>query len=243
MWALLNFIAAELLKLKNNRLFLVATILALLIPAGMVWQESGRPDWWLETIGLENWARAEAQTSLLIIGPILSGFVLTHMIQLEYSERTIISMLTAPVPRKALLGSKLIVWLLWNVVIALETWGVLAVGSYILYPDLASAAAVLWIGSLVGKCTLLSVGLLLPVMAVSVWQRKMFYPSLLLVFFLTLLSTLSYQTYPVLPFMAVNTLFSGGAPAVYMLTAKISLTLWAALGLSAAWLSFERQAL
>lgn len=192
---------------------------------------------------MTSWARAEAQTSLLIIGPILSGFVLTHLIQLEYSERTIISMLTAPVPRKALLGSKLIVWLLWNAVVALETWGVLAAGSYILYPETASMATVLWLGGLVGQCTLLSVGLLLPLMAVGVWQRKLFYPSLLMAFFLTMLSTLTYQTYPVLPFMAVNMLFNGGAPAAYMLTAKISLTLWAALGLSAAWLSFERQAL
>lgn len=240
---MLDFIAAELLKLKNNRLVLAATLLALLIPAGMVWQDSGRPDWWLEAIGLESWAQAEVQTSLLIIGPILSGFVLTHMIQLEYSERTIISMLTAPVPRKALLGSKLIVWLLWNAVIALETWIVLAVGSYIVYPDAASAATALWIGSLVGKCTLLSIGLILPVLAVSVWQRKLFYPSLLLVFFLTMLSALTYQTYPVLPFMAVNMLFNSGAPAAYMLTAKISLILWAAAGLGAALASFDRQAL
>lgn len=48
-------------------------------------------------------------------------------------------------------------------------------------------------------------------MAVGVWQRKLFYPSLLMAFFLTMLSTLTYQTYPVLPFMAVNVLFNGGA--------------------------------
>lgn len=240
---MLNFTAAELLKLKNNRLFLVATLLALLIPAALVWQESGRPAWWLEELGMISWARAEAQTCLLIIGPILSGFVLTHLIQLEYSERTIISMLTAPVPRKALLGSKLIVWLLWNAVVALETWAVLTLGSYILYPETASTATVLWLGGLVGQCTLLSIGLLLPLMAVGVWQRKLFYPSLLMAFFLTMLSTLTYQTYPVLPFMAVNVLFNGGAPTLYMAVGKASLTVWALAGLTAAIRSFNRQAL
>lgn len=240
---MLNLVAAELLKLKNNRLFLVATLLALLIPVDLVWMDAGRPQWWIEEIGLQSWLQAAVQTTLMIVGPILSGFVLTHLIQQEYAERTIISMLTAPVPRASLLWGKLTVWLLWNIVVALETWAVLAVGSFIVYPEGASMAGVWWLGGLIATSTLLSMGMLLPLLAVGVWQRKLFYPSLLGAFFLTMLSTLTYQAWPVLPFMAVNVLFSGEAPASYLLCGAISLTIWAVAGLIAAFYSFKRQAL
>ena len=240
---MLNLLAAELLKLKNNRLFLVATLLALVIPALLVWQDASAPAWWRAEIGLTNWLKATVQTCLMIIGAILSGFVLTHLIQLEYAERTVISMLTAPVPRTKLLAGKLAIWLLWNVLVALETWAVLSAGSFIAYPEEATTATVFALGALIAKCTLLSMGLLLPVLAVGVWQRKLFYPSLLAVFFLVMLSTFTYQAYPILPFMAVNMLFNGTWPADYLMVGKISLTLWALLGLGAALVSFKRQAL
>ena len=240
---MLNLEAAELLKLKNNRLFLVATLLTLLIPADLVWMDAGRPQWWIEEIGLQTWFQASVQTTLMIVGPILSGFVLTQLIQQEYAERTIISMLTAPVPRASLLWGKLTVWLLWNIVVALETWAVLAVGSFIIFPEDAAMASVWYLGRLIVKSSLLSVWLILPLLAVCVWQRKLFYPSLLGTLFLTMLSTLSYQAWPVLPFMAVNILFSGEATEAYLLVGTISLTIWALAGLIAAFASFRRQAL
>ena len=82
---MLNLVAAELLKLKNNRLFLVATLLTLLIPADLVWMDAGRPQWWIEEIGLQTWFQASVQTTLMIVGPILSGFVLTQLIH-QYAD-------------------------------------------------------------------------------------------------------------------------------------------------------------
>jgi bacitracin transport system permease protein len=119
--------------------------------------------------------------------PVLSGFVITFLIQKEYADVTMINTLTAPVTRIKFLLGKLIVWALWHIAITLCFLTISCVGVYSLYGYSILAENFSAILATVLKGGIFFLGTLLPVAWVAVLQRKAFYPALLLTLFITAL--------------------------------------------------------
>ena len=104
MLALLNVISAEWLKLRSNRIFTVCSLLTLLTSAFMVFRDlvivDNPPEsyqMWLPSI-------------YIVVGMVLSimsGFIITFLMQREYEDRTINNVLTAPTSRGRYLFGKL----------------------------------------------------------------------------------------------------------------------------------------
>lgn len=216
-----------------------ATLLAVLLPVGLVLQWLAKPSAYVAAIGLAVWLSGSVHGLLLLVDMALGGFVLTQLVQSEYSQRTIINMLTAPVARPTFLAGKLLIWALWSALTACLTGAVLAVGIYLLFPAEANAAAWQMLAAQVTQALLLNLGVLSPMAAIVIWQRASFYPSMLYCFFAVLLSSLQYNALPVLPFMAVGAIYRGYA----VQAGAISLIIWIIISLTTAFAVFRRQIL
>lgn len=108
--ALLNIISAEWMKLKRNRIFAVCSLLALFASAFMVFK-----DLVIAEHPPENY-QTWMMSVYVVVGAvlsILSGFIITFLMQREYEDRTINNVLTAPTSRLRFLMGKLAIWFLW----------------------------------------------------------------------------------------------------------------------------------
>jgi len=115
--ALLNILANEKMKLKRNKLVITCTLIGILLPLVMIWSDIRNSNSLLEEFTIMQWLSRLILPIQLIVYPVLSGFVITFLIQKEYMERTIINTLTAPANRNKFLLGKFIVWVIWFVFI------------------------------------------------------------------------------------------------------------------------------
>lgn len=176
---MLNILANERLKLKRNVLFPVCTLLALSLPLFMILIDFNDKEQIIAKMAAGDWVSRLVIPIQVIVYPILSGFVLTFLIQKEYSEKTMINTLTAPTNRINFLFGKYIVWVSWFVII---TFGFLAItyfGLYSLYGKTVFEKALGDVTSTILKTGLLNLLSMSPMLIVCVLQRSAFYPSLL----------------------------------------------------------------
>lgn len=96
---MLNILANERLKLIRNILLPVCTLIALILPVFMVVVDFMEKDAITTTMLGIGWLRRSIIPIQIIAYPVLSGFVITFLIQKEYAERTMINTLTAPTNR------------------------------------------------------------------------------------------------------------------------------------------------
>lgn len=175
--ALLNILANERLKLRRNKLLPVCTLIAILIPVFMVVVDLVEKDS-LAMTGIE-WLRRIIIPIQIIVYPVLSGFVITFLIQKEYVERTMINTLTAPTSRGKFLMGKYLIWTLWMIGITLIFLFIICIGytSIFGFSELqTSFAEITRICLKTGILNLLSMS---PLLIVCILQRNIFYPSLL----------------------------------------------------------------
>jgi bacitracin transport system permease protein len=167
------------MKLKRNRFLPVCSAIALLWP--ILLMNAGSPE---TAIGYIFRLQFLCQ---LTVYPVLSGFIITFLIQREYADLTVINILTAPVSRIKFLLGKLIVWALWHIAITIGFLIISCAGVYFSYGDSALFENFPAILALVMKAGILFLGTLFPVAWVAVLQKKAFYPSLLLTLIMTAL--------------------------------------------------------
>lgn len=176
---MLNILANERLKLRRNILFPVCTFLALALPLFMILIDIADKTDVLSKIPAAEWVSRLVIPIQVIVYPVLSGFVLTFLIQKEYTEKTIINTVTAPTNRAKFLFGKYIVWVLWFVLITLGFLLITYFGFYQLYGKAVFDKSFNDITEFILKTGLLNLLSMSPMLIVCVLQRRSFYPSLL----------------------------------------------------------------
>lgn len=179
MKALLNILANEKMKLKRNKLVIACTLIGVLLPLVMIWSDIPNKNFVVEKFTIIEWVRRLILPIQLIVYPVLSGFVITFLIQKEYMERTIINTLTAPANRNKFLFGKFIVWVIWfifiTVLFLLITYGGISLlyGNYQLkefFPEITEICL---------KAGFLNLLSMTPILAICIFQKNASYPSLL----------------------------------------------------------------
>lgn len=175
---MLNVLATERMKMWRDKLMLVCSLIAVLLPILMVWYEFYSSDGTMPDKGVINWVSRFSLMYQLIVYPVLSGLILTFIIHREYGDQTLINTLTAPVGRTKFLLGKIIVWAVWHIAITAIFLAIMCVSVSVFYGNTYLSDNMTGIAKLVMKSGLLNLGTLTPVIWVAVLQRKTFYPSL-----------------------------------------------------------------
>jgi len=175
---LLNVLIAERMKLKRNRLFLVCSIICVLLPLVMIVEDiyqyrGSQPD------DLIRWLFSLLLLCQIMIYPILSGLIISFIVQKEYSDQTIINTLTAPVRRFHFLFGKLIMWFIWYLTQTICFLLISCLGVYLLFGHAQLSEHLALISKMVLESGILSFLTLVPAIWIAVLQRKLFYPSIL----------------------------------------------------------------
>lgn len=178
---MLNILATECMKLRRNRLILVCTLLALFLPILMLALEIHENSGTTPEYTIISWVFRLSLLFQVIVYPVLSGFILTFLLQKEYGDHTMINTLTAPVSRIKFLSGKIIIWAVWHVAVTIIYLVIMCAGVRILYGSDLLSEYLNDIASLILKIGLFNLGTLTPVIWVAILQRKTFYPSLLFI--------------------------------------------------------------
>lgn len=178
-WELHNIIAAEFMKIKNNKMVYICTFIAAIMPVLIVIKDLFQITS-IQRVGFDAWINSIVTIVLLLVYPVLSGFVITYLIQKEYVNQTIINTLTAPISRITFLLSKVIVWALWHISVTIICLFITYGGCYIFFQEYFNVDVASKIAALFLKCSILNLVSLLPVLWVTIKQKKVFYPSLLI---------------------------------------------------------------
>lgn len=173
-----NIITAEFMKMKKSRMIYVCSLIAFIIPVLIVIKDLFYISS-VKRVGMDAWIHSIVMTVLLLVYPVLSGFIITYLIQKEYGDYTIINTLTSSISRTSFLCSKIVVWFIWHFFVALTCSIITCIGCFALFPADFGGAVVLKITSLFLKCSILNFVSLLPLLCIAINQRKVFYPSLL----------------------------------------------------------------
>lgn len=174
-----NILAAELLKLKRSKLIPVCTLIALVVPVFMIILDA------MDKVGITadmegcDWLIRLIIPIQMFIYPILSGFIITFLIQKEYVERTMLNTLTAPVNRTKLILSKFVIWMGWHLLVSFLFFIILCLGFLMIYGGAefqSTFATIVFIVFGMGILGFLSMS---PILIICISQKNVFYPSLL----------------------------------------------------------------
>ena len=237
---MLNVLAAERVKLKRNKLLLLCSITAILLPLIVF-----PPDEY-DNLNVINWVFRLQMAFQLVVYPVLSGFIITFLIQKEYGDQTIINTLTAPVGRVTYLLGKLIVWFIWHIAITLCFGVIMCFRVYIHFGESVLIENLAEISITIPRTGILSLMTLVPIAWITVLQRKAFYPSLLITVGITVIGLAGLLTHgmtgSIIPWCAV-TLICMPNGDVINIVAYSSIILCSAIGFGLAIYSFKKQQL
>ena len=184
-----NILAAELMKLKKNKMAGTGTLLLCAIPVlAMIKKILIDKD----SIGLQEWYLTIFLLQTIAL-PVVNGFVLTSLIQREYQDCTLRNTLCAPVSRSAFLLSKTVIWFLWFFLSASAAMLLSLSGARLLFPSGFGTDELLLIAGQLTQQALLVFLTSLPALWIAVSQRAAFYPALLAVLGFAILETAGMQ--------------------------------------------------
>lgn len=172
---MLNILKSEILKLKKDAMFYTGTIISILIPVLIIIKDK-----FLSTPPSEimDWVMSCCLINFLILS-LLSGLIITNFVQKEYQSGTLTNILSAAVSRASFVFAKLMVWFLWYVVLLGYIEIMTVIGSNLIYPAQFSTDFVKMIIIMFTKFGLLTFVTLVPLLWVTILQRKLFYPAIL----------------------------------------------------------------
>lgn len=239
-----NALFSEIMKMKKNRMAWIGTAVIVGMPLLLILKtlfiDQGRGQYaeWLSTVLLLN----------TLVLPIMSGFVVTSLLQKEYQDKTLRNVLTAPVARQHFITAKLSIWFLWHCISCLAAGIVVVIGFRFLFTSEFTAENLLQTLYLLTQISLFSFLAALPLLWIAVKQQAMFYPAMLaaLVFAVLQASGRQISEDLILPAslcpwtaVSVSNLISFGSE--YFILCTISVILCGAIGAFGAVLSFGKQ--
>ncbi|MBD3108421.1 ABC transporter permease [Bacillus sp. AGMB 02131] len=240
---MIDILQAEFLKQKKSTFALLCTIMVLSVQIVLIAKDmmiGSVPDdtEWIYTLILMN--------SLIL--SIMSGFFITFLMQREYQDRTLINILNAPVSRVSFIVAKLLVWAMWYIITACLVAVVIVIGYRLVYPASFGWSGVQLIFLLVAKNSGFLFVASLPVLWITVLQRTLFYPSLLVTFIFTVIAIAGTQTSMgmlklaiAVPWSAASIASLMSASSIYFWIAVLSVFLSGIIGTVLTIYSFVRQ--
>lgn len=172
---MLNILKAEFLKLKKDAMFYTGTLISVFVPIFVILKDtflSRPPDEMLA------WVMNCCLIDFFILS-VLSGFIITNLVQKEYQSGTFLNILTSAVSRAAFVLAKLAVWFLWYLVLLAYVEVVTIFGCRLLYPAQFHREFAKTVIIMFTKFGLLSFATFLPLLWVAILQRTLFYPAIL----------------------------------------------------------------
>lgn len=239
----MNILQAEFLKLKKSSFALLSTGIVLSVQILLIAKDlviGSVPDAmdWMYTVVLMN--------SLAL--PVMSGFFVTFLMQREYQDHAMINILTAPVSRVSFIMAKFLVWIIWYFVTLCLVAIVMVIGYRLLYPTVF-----IWQGVQVLLLLLAKNGGFLfvaftPILWVTVRQRTLFYPSMLVTILFTVIAMAGTQTSMDMLKLAIAVPWSAAsiaslidASSVYFWIALLVVLVCGIIGVGLAVYSFKKQ--
>lgn len=239
---MLNVVSAEWMKLKRNRIFAVCTLLTLFASAFMVFK-----DLVIVENPPENY-QIWLMSVYVVVGSILSimsGFIITFLLQREYEDRTINNVLTAPTSRLRFLLGKLAIWFIWYVGTLVGVVIIYTIGGWLIYPDTFGLTGTKSLVATMLKYCLLGFVAALPLLTVSVMQRKLFYPTIMIALAFTGIEmfamNMPFKFARIIPWSAVVVQSLVELPVQDDLITLGSIFLTGIVGVVAAYLLFKKQ--
>lgn len=172
---MLNILKSEFLKLKKDTMFLTGTIISILVPVFIIIKDkflSTPPD------EMMDWVMTCCLLDFLILSA-LSGFIITNLVQKEYQAGTLTNILSTAVSRASFIFAKLAVWFLWYVILLAYTEIVTVIGSRLIYPSQFNVQFAKIVFVMFTKFGLLTFITLIPLLWITILQKKLFYPAVL----------------------------------------------------------------
>lgn len=241
---MLNILKSEFLKLKKDTMFFTGTIISILIPVFIILKDKffATPP-----AQIMDWVMSCCLIDFLILS-VLSGFMITNLVQKEYQSGTLVNILSTAVSRASFVFAKLTVWFLWYIVLLACIESITILGGILLYPSQFNAAFAKLILVMFTKFGLLAFLTFIPLLWITILQKKLFYPAVLTAIGLTglLLGGFNLSAEIILPasivpWTAVTLVAVYQVERPYMIIGIISIALTGMLGLLLALRSIYRQ--
>lgn len=236
-----NTISAELMKMRKNKIYLFSSLVVLMSAVFIVVKD------WLFIVPPADWhfwIMSSYTVTTLILG-IMSGFVLTFLVQREYEDKTIINVLTAPTSRLSFLLSKLAVWFFWYAAALFITEIIYIVGGFLVYPDVFDFECIKLLVSTLSKSKLLGFAASIPLLWIAIMQKRMFYPSIMISLVFTGIelaaSNMPIQAASVIPWSAVPLVGVFDIPAPYNTIGMVCIIFIGTAGFIMSYVSFSKQ--
>lgn len=237
-------IKSEVIKLKKEAMFFVGSLITVCTPIFIVLK-----DFYLSTSPHEilEWIMSCCLINFMVLS-VLSGFIITNLIHKEYQSGTIINILTSLASRLTFILSKLMIWGLWYFIMLFMIILITIFGSKIIYPMQFDIYYVKMTVSIFVKFGLLSFISSIPLLWVTIMQKKLFYPSILTAIGFTIIlaggMNISLQMILpacIVPWSAVPIISIYQVSSPYMEIGLTSIILSGLISFFMACLSFNRQ--
>lgn len=231
---MLNILKSEFLKLKKDAMFFTGTIICMAVPVLLIIKDkflSAAPS------EIMDWVMTCCLIDFLILSA-LSGFIITNLVQKEYQSGTLTNIFSAAVPRASFVFAKLIVWFLWYALLLIYIEIITVLGSNLLYPAQFNSGAAKLILIMFTKFGLLTFITLLPLLWVTILQKKLFYPAILVTIGFTGILTGGFNISAqmllpasIIPWTAVSLAAVYNVEGVYSIIGMISIVITGIIGL------------
>lgn len=239
---MLNVISAEWMKLRRNRIFTVCSLLTLFSSGFMVFKDLVIVERPPETY--QMWLMGIYMVVGMMLS-IMSGFIITFLMQREYEDRTINNILTAPTSRGRFLLGKVSIWFIWYILTLVGVVIIYTIGGWLIYPETFGFTGAKTLVLTLLKYCLLSFVATLPLLTVSVVQRKLFYPTIMVALAFTGIEmfamNMPFKIARIIPWSAVVVQSLVELPLKDDLVTLGSIFLTGIIGLFAAYWLFKKQ--
>ncbi|WP_166243313.1 ABC transporter permease [Paenibacillus turpanensis] len=212
---MVNLLLAELLKLKRSKMMLISMIGSAVAPfmvvvASYIHMTTKQP---AKPVVFEQLFFETNLYTLLVIGVPLYGVVTAYLINREFIEDTLKSLLTIPVSRFMFLASKLVLLLGWMLLLTLLAWSLtLGLGALLGFDGLSSALVA---GSfrrfVIGG--LLLFALSTPTVLICLWMKS-YVPTIIFTIVITMINVMmaNSEHRGLFPWSAVRDIVDGTLP-------------------------------
>lgn len=120
---LVNLVHCEILKLKRCKIFTLSLLSALVAPlmisGEIIKSKLDNPE------KIVTFAQLFENVNLYIMmlfGLVLYGVIAAYLISREYSENTLKSIITVPIPKRSFIFSKFITFFIWIILLTIISW-------------------------------------------------------------------------------------------------------------------------